>query len=446
MPIDALARPAPITAAAYRQRRHDLMRQLPADAAVLVMGASLATRSHDSEYPFRQDSDFYYLTGIQEPDGLLLLLPGVSPDDDHAIVFCQPRDPLREAWTGRRLGPQGMLDQHGLDDAHENGERNARLADYLKGRGTLYLTFRHEPVMALAHQLRQTLSGQSRDLAGITVFQDLAPLLHEMRLVKSDAELDLLRHAARLSALAHCRAMQRVVPGMMEYQLQAELEHSFMWQGASGPAYTTIVGGGDNACVLHYIENRDILADGDLVLVDAGAEFDLYAGDITRTFPVSGTFSPNQRALYEVVLEAQQNAVAAIRPGVTLADIHAGVVYDLIKGLISLGLLDGSAEARVEDNSVQRFYLHSTSHWLGLDVHDVGGYRLDQAPRTLVPGMVLTVEPGLYMPADDDIPAAFRGIGIRIEDDVIVTADGCEVITSQVPKQVAEIEALMASS
>ncbi|MFW6346971.1 MAG: M24B family metallopeptidase, partial [Halomonas sp.] len=251
------------------------------------------------------------------------------------------------------------------------------------------------------------------------------------------------RPAAEISARGHRRAMRTARPGLAEYQLQAELEHEFRWQGGSGPAYASIVGSGANACVLHYIENRCALVDGELVLIDAGAEFDLYAGDITRTFPVSGRFSEAQRALYEVVLAAQERAVAAVRPGVTLAAIHEGVVRGLTEGLVGLGLLEGEVQARIDDESYRRFYLHSTSHWLGLDVHDVGGYRRDGEPRPLVPGMVLTVEPGLYVPAEDDIPEAFRGIGIRIEDDVVVTADGHEVLTAGVPKRVDEIEALM---
>ncbi len=253
-----------------------------------------------------------------------------------------------------------------------------------------------------------------------------------------------MRHAAEISARAHVRAMRTARPGLAEYHLQAELEHEFRWHGGSGPAYASIVGGGANACVLHYIENDKPLRDGELVLVDAGAEFDLYAGDITRTFPVNGRFSDAQRSLYALVLEAQEHAVDAVRPGVTLSEIHDGVVHDLTAGLIRLGLLEGDVQARIEDESYKRFYLHSTSHWLGLDVHDVGDYRREGNPRPLEPGMVLTIEPGLYLPDAEDIPEAFRGIGIRIEDDVAVTAQGGEVLTAGVPKRIEDIEALMA--
>ena len=298
--------------------------------------------------------------------------------------------------------------------------------------------------MALAEEVRQQLLARARRGARAPeALVDVAPLIHEQRLIKSDAELELMRHAARISARAHVRAMRSARPGLAEYQLQAELEHEFLWHGARAPAYSTIVGGGANACVLHYIENAATLGDGDLVLIDAGAEFALYAGDITRTFPVNGRFSATQRSVYDIVLAAQVRAVEAVRPGVTLSEIHRGVVRDLTRGLIELGLLEGDLDARIEDESYKRFYLHSTSHWLGLDVHDVGGQRRDGEPRELAPGMVLTVEPGLYIPADDDIPAALRGIGIRIEDDVVVTATGHEVLTTDAPKRVEDIEALM---
>lgn len=442
---DLLPRPAPIDNAEYRARRAALMAELPADSAVLLPAASLVPRSRDSEFPFRQSSDFHYLTGFPEPDALLVLLPGRA--EGESVLFCQDRNPARETWTGIRLGAEGALREHGFDQAFENAEREARLDDLLDGRATLYLPLDDGESLALARAVRERLASRVRRGARPPgAFADLAPLLHEQRLIKSEAELGLLRHAGAISARAHRRAMQAARPGLAEYHLQAELEHEFRWQGASGPAYASIVGGGVNACVLHYVDNRATLREGDLVLIDAGAEFDLYAGDITRTFPVSGRFSEAQRALYAVVLAAQERAVAAVEPGATLAAIHDGVMRDLIAGLIRLGLLEGELEARLADESLKRFYPHSTSHWLGLDVHDVGAYRRGGAPRPLAPGMVLTVEPGLYVPADEDIPVPFRGIGIRIEDDVAVTSDGHEVLTSAVPKRVADIEALMANA
>ena len=441
---EMLPRPPAISVAEYRQRRDALMAQLPDNAAVVLPGAGLMTRSRDSEFAFRQNSDFYYLTGIREPDALLVLLPGRA--EGESVVFCQDRDPTMEAWTGRRLGAAGVVAEHGIDQAFENADRDEQLVELLTGRELLYLPLDNGEAVAVAEEaLHSAQAGLRRGRPALKGWLDISPLIHAMRLIKSEAEIALLKHAAMISARAHRRAMQVCRPGLSEFQLQAELEHEFVWQGASGPAYSTIVGSGANACVLHYIENSAPLCDDGLVLIDAGAEFELYAGDITRTFPVTGRFSDAQRALYQVVLDAQVRAVSAVQPGATLADIHQGVVHDLTAGLIELGLLEGDVQARIDDESYRRFYLHSTSHWLGLDVHDVGTYRLDeQTPRPLAPGMVLTVEPGLYIPSDDDIPDAYHGIGIRIEDNVVVTKDGHAVLTADVPKQVADIEALMA--
>lgn len=442
MPRTALPRPAAIASDEYRARRQALMAALPAHSAVLIAAASLVTRNRDSEYIFRQDSDFHYLSGFPEPDALLVLLPG--RDAGEVVLFCQEKDPSQEVWTGVRIGAAAAVADYGVDEAYENASRDVLLPELLEGRETLYLPLDNGEMLALAESLRAELAPQARRGERTPrAFADVAPLIHERRLIKSEAELCLMRHAARISAQAHRRAMQNVSPGLLEYQLQAELEHEFVWHGARAPAYATIVGGGKNACVLHYIENSAPLRDGDLVLIDAGGEFDLYAGDITRTFPVNGRFTPAQRELYEVVLEAQCRAVADVAPDTTLRAIHDGVVRDLTAGLIRLGLLEGSLEERIADDSYRRFFLHATSHWLGLDVHDVGTYRLDGEPRVLAPGMVLTVEPGLYIPDAEDIPEAYRGIGIRIEDDVAVTATGHDVLTADVPKEVAEIEALM---
>lgn len=442
---DVLPRPPAIPLAEYRQRRETLMTQLPTNAAVIVPSASLVTRSNDSEYVFRQSSDFYYLTGISEPDALLVLLPGRK--EGQSVVFCQDRDPTMEAWTGRRLGALGVVTAHGIDQAFENAEREATLSKLLAGREWLYLPLDHGDALDIAEEaLAQAKVGQRRGRPMLKGWMDISPLIHAMRQIKSETEIALLRHAAMISAQAHVRAMRVARPGLSEYQLQAELEHEFVWQGGSGPAYNTIVGGGANACVLHYIENSALLVDGELVLIDAGAEFALYAGDITRTLPVSGRFNDAQRALYQVVLDAQERAVAAIEPGTTLAEIHQGVVADLTAGLIELGLLEGDLQTCIDEQRYRRFYLHSTSHWLGLDVHDVGTYRLnEETPRPLERGMVLTVEPGLYISDEAEIPAEYRGIGIRIEDNVVVTAQGHEVLTDQVPKRIADIEALMAS-
>ncbi|MFC3283845.1 Xaa-Pro aminopeptidase [Litchfieldella rifensis] len=442
MSRDILPRPAPIALEEYRTRRLALMAALPPNSAVLLPSAKLVTRSRDSDYAFRQNSDFHYLTGFPEPDALLLLLPG--REGGETLLFCQDKDPALEAWTGIRLGAAGAVERFGIDEAFENAQRDEQLPALLDGREALYLPLDSREALALAERLRGKLvSRQRRGAVAPHAFADVGDLIHAQRLIKSEAELALLRHAGEVSARAHRRAMQAARPGLHEYHLQAELEHEFVWQGASGPAYASIVGSGANACVLHYIENRDILRDGELVLIDAGAEFDLYAGDITRTFPINGRFSAAQRALYDVVLVAQERAIAAVAPGVTLSEIHDGVVRDLTRGLLELGLLEGELEACIEAQSYRRFYLHSTSHWLGLDVHDVGSYRLAGEPRRLAPGMVLTVEPGLYIPDEEDIPPALRGIGIRIEDDVAVTVEGHEVLSRAVPKRAEDIEALM---
>ncbi|GGX83954.1 Xaa-Pro aminopeptidase [Litchfieldella qijiaojingensis] len=442
MSRDILPRPAAIALDEYRARRQALMATLPPDSAVLLPSASLVTRSRDSDHPFRQDSDFHYLTGFPEPDALLLLLPGREAGE--TVLFCQDKDPAMEAWTGIRLGATGAVEQYGFDEAFENVQRDERLAGLLDGRESLYLPIDDEETLTLAKRVRSELMAKRRQGAvAPSRFADVSGLVHEQRLIKSETELALMRHACEISARAHRRAMQTVHPGLREYHLQAELEHEFLWHGASGPAYASIVGSGANACVLHYIENRDVMRDGELVLIDAGAEFDLYAGDITRTFPVNGRFSAAQSALYEVVLAAQERAVAAVAPGATLVEIHDGVVRDLTRGLIELGLLEGELENCIAEERYRRFYLHSTSHWLGLDVHDVGNYRLKGEPRRLAPGMVVTVEPGLYIPDEEDIPESLRGIGIRIEDDVAVTVDGHDVLSQGVPKQVEDIEALM---
>ncbi|GHB14503.1 Xaa-Pro aminopeptidase [Salinicola rhizosphaerae] len=438
---EPLPRPAPISPEEFAARRERLMAELPEGSAVLLPGATLKTRNHDSEFPFRQSSDFHYLCGFPEPEALLLLLPGRAAGE--AVLFCQEKDPEKEAWTGIRIGPEGAVQDYGMDEGFDNGRR-ADLVDMLDGYTSLYLPLGDGVAMALAERARSQLSTRARRGAvAPTRFADVSELIHELRLTKSEAELTLMRHAAHISALAHCRAMRASRPGRHEYQLQAEIEHEFAWHGARAPAYGTIVGGGANACVLHYVENSAPLVDGDLVLIDAGGEFDLYAGDITRTFPVNGRFSASQRALYDIVLAAEERAVAAVKPGATLESIHQGVVRDMTAGLLELGLLSGDLETCIESGAYRRFYLHSTSHWLGLDVHDVGSYRVSGEPRPLEPGMVVTIEPGLYIPDADDIPAEYRGIGIRIEDDVAVTADGGEVLTPQVPKAAEEIEALM---
>lgn len=417
------------------------MSRIESDDAILIAGATIRIRNRDSDYPFRQDSHFHYLCGFPEPDAWLLLLPGREAGE--SVLFCQPRDPAAEIWTGRRIGARRAVSDYGVDEALTLESRDEKLLELLDGRQTLYLLMSDERAMALAGDVRGRLEAQ-RGRRGPKAFADIAPFLAAQRLIKSQAELALMAHAAHISACAHRRAMASARPGMYEYQLQGDIEHEFLQHGARSPAYATIVGGGVNACVLHYTENEASLASGDLVLIDAGAEYGLYAGDITRTLPVSGRFSEPQRQLYEVVLSAQQRAIRRVKPGVTIRAIHEGVVADLSAGLVMLGLLDGPVERVIENGEYRRFYPHGTSHWLGLDVHDAGDMKDDQGrSRALEPGMVLTVEPGLYMPDDPDIPTQWQGIGIRIEDDVAITDDGAWVLTEAVPKTPAAIEALM---
>ncbi|RKD84760.1 Xaa-Pro aminopeptidase [Kushneria marisflavi] len=435
--------PVPITTEAYRQRRERLMSEVASDSAILVPAARLSVRNQDSEYPFRQDSDFHYLCGFPEPEAWLVLLPG--RDAGESVLFCLPRDPAAEAWTGKRVGPRRAVTRYGVDEAWPLEALDEQLMDLLEGRRTLYLSLDNDRAMALAGQMRDGLKARERrGPPAPSGYADIDVILHEQRLIKSDEELALMRQAGEITARAHVKAMQAVRPGMFEYQLQATLEYAFVMAGARAPAYATIVGSGANGCILHYTENDAAMASGDLVLVDAGAEYALYAGDITRTFPVSGRFSEPQRQLYEIVLGAQQRALRAVRPGATIKGIHEGVVRDLSAGLVALGLVEGPVETVVEQGHYKRFYLHGTSHWLGLDVHDVGAYQVSGESRVLSPGMVLTVEPGLYIPDDLDIAEQWRGIGIRIEDNVAVTAQGCEVLTEGVPKRVRDIEALMA--
>lgn len=441
MEPERLEPPAPIGVLEYRDRRRALMARIEADSAVLIAGATTRTRNRDSDYPFRQESHFHYLCGFPEPDAWLVLLPGREAGE--SVLFCLPRDPAAERWTGWRIGERRAVARYGVDEAWPLEMRDEKLLELLDGRRTLYLLLDDERAMTLAAEVRARL-GVQRGRHPPQAFADIAASLAALRLIKSPAELALMAHAARISACAHRRAMQSARPGLYEYRLQGDIEHEFIRHGARSPAYATIVGGGLNACVLHYCENEAPLVEGELVLIDAGAEYGLYAGDITRTLPVSGRFSEPQRQLYEVVLGAQQRALRRVKPGISIAAIHEGVVADLTAGLVVLGLLDGPVESAIEQGGYRRFFPHATSHWLGLDVHDAGAMRDDRGhAQPLAPGMVLTVEPGLYVPDDPDIPAQWQGIGIRIEDDVAVTADGARVLTEAVPKSPVAIEALM---
>lgn len=433
----------------FRRRRAVLMSMMSAGAIALIPAAGMRVRNRDTDYVFRQDSDFYYLTGYTEPDAVLVLAPG--RDHGEVILFCRERHARSELYEGERLGPDRAAQVLGLDDAFPVNDIEDILPGMLEGRQRIYITLGeyHEFDNKLMHWVSDIRARESSGAMPPGEFVALKHLLHEQRLLKSAAEIRVMREAARITCQAHGRAMVHCRPGMTETQLEAELIHEFMINGARTPAYPSIVGGGANACVLHYIENKDVLRKGDLVLIDAGCEYEHYASDVTRTFPVAGKFSRNQRALYEVVLEANEQAIAACRPGALFTDPHEIALRIMVQGLLDLQLFDGDLDEIIASESYRSLCPHNTSHWLGVDVHDVGDYRVDGASRQLEPGMVLTIEPGIYIPrhtSTEHLPASWRGMGIRIEDDVLITRNGAEVLTAAALKSVADIEALMATA
>lgn len=432
----------PLTAEFYRSRRRELMSLMGDGAAAVVAAGRERIRSNDVEYRFRSNSDFGYLTGFPEPDALCLLLPG-HPDHEY-VLFVRPRDQERETWTGRRSGIEGAVQVYGADAAHPVERASELIPDLLQDRESIYhsLARRSECDQQVLDWIEKLQVGRQRSGRGPTVQEDLRAVLHEMRLYKRPEEIEAMRHVAEISCNAHRKAMRRVAPGVREYEIEAELEYVFRSSGAAGPAYPSIVAGGENAAILHYTENCCTLEESDLILIDAGAEFDGYCGDVTRTFPVGKRFDGRHRALYEVVLAAQLAAIEKVVPGNVFDDAHEEATRVLVEGLIELGILDAGVNEAIEKALYTQFYMHRTSHWLGRDVHDVGGYREGDASRTLEPGMVLTVEPGLYLGAHTAAPPHWQGLGIRIEDDVVVTGDGCEVLTDRAPKRIDDIEAL----
>jgi Xaa-Pro aminopeptidase len=431
----------------YVLRRKNLMALMESDSIALVPSAKMVTRNRDCEYAFRQDSDFYYLTGFDEPDAVLVLLPGRATGE--CVLFCRERDPAMELWNGYRAGPEGAVSAYGADDAFPISDIDDILPGLLEGRRRVYYAMgRHtefdQQVMQWVNVIRSKIRTGAQPPGE---FLDLNHYLHDLRLYKSAAELKVMRRAGEISAHAHTRAMRLCRPGVYEYQLEAEILHEFSSNGARFPAYSTIVGAGKNGCILHYVENSCETRDGDLVLIDAGCELDYYAADITRTFPVNGRFSVEQRALYEVVLDAQKAAIAAVKPGNHWNQPHDETVRVITEGLVALGLLSGDVATLIANEAYRPFYMHRAGHWLGMDVHDVGDYKVGGEWRVLEEGMVLTVEPGIYVaPENTDVDAKWRGIGIRIEDDVAVTKTACEVLTAAVPKEADEIEALMAEA
>ena len=426
-----------IDPAEFAERRSRFRREL-GEGVALVPGAKLRTRSNDTEHVFRQDSDLWYLTGFPQPEAVAVFTA------EEFVFFVQPRDPEIETWIGRRPGVEGAVEEYGADRAFPIGELPAQLPELLADRPRLYHGFGLDAELdALVVGTLGELRRRVRRGVG-TPGEIFSPhdVLHRMRSYKSPAELDVMRAAADISREAHAAAARLCRPGAWEYELEAALHHVFRSRGGSGPAYNSIVGAGDNATVLHYVENRSQLEAGDLVLIDAGVELEGYASDVTRTYPAGGRFEGAARAVYEVVLAAQQAAFGAIRPGATLKGIHDAAVRSLVEGLVELGALEGGVDELIESEDYRAFYMHSTGHFLGLDVHDVGQYAVGGEPRPLEPGMCFTVEPGLYFSAaGEKTPEALRGIGVRIEDDVAMTGDGYEILTDSIPRRIDEVEA-----
>jgi Xaa-Pro aminopeptidase len=430
----------------YASRRRDLMAMMQGNSIAVIAAAPEKIRSKDTHYPYKQSTNLSYLSGFPEPQSVMLLIPGRSQGE--VVFFCRDKDPLRETWDGYRQGPAGAVQNFGADDAFPIDDIDDILPGMLEGRDRVYYGIGKDA--EFDKHLMEWVNGV-RDKRGSDAmppgeFVDLDHLVNEMRLIKSAAEIKLMRKAGEISARAHRRAMQMSRPGLYEYQLQAEIEHEFMLSGATGPAYTSIVGGGKNGCILHYIENRDKLRSGDLVLIDAGCEYQDYAADISRTFPVNGKFSSEQAAIYDIVLASQMAATELIAPGLEYNLANDATVRVITQGLVDLKILQGDVEDLIARGAYRDFYMHNAGHWLGMDVHDVGDYKIDNHWRIYEPGMALTVEPGIYISPDNtNVDEKWRGIAVRIEDDMLVTKTGCENLTSEVPSARDEIEQLMAS-
>lgn len=430
----------------YARRRKTLMEQMGPDSIAILPAAPMYIRNRDVEHVYRQDSDFQYLSGFPEPEAVIALIPG--REHGEYVLFCRERDPERELWDGLRAGQDGAVRDYGADDAFPIGDIDDILPGLIEGRERVYYAIGSNE--SFDHRLMEwikTIRSKARQGAQPpSEFVALDHLLHDLRLYKSAAEVKVMQAAAEISARAHVRAMQAARPGLFEYHLEAELDYEFRKGGAKMPAYGSIVASGRNACILHYRENDQLLKDGDLVLIDAGCEIDCYASDITRTFPVNGRFSAEQKAIYELVLAANEEAFKHIAPGRHWNEAHEATVRVITAGLVELGLLQGEVDALIASEAYKPFYMHRAGHWLGMDVHDVGDYKVGGVWRELEPGMCMTVEPGIYIAADNqNVERRWRGIGVRIEDDVVVTKTGCQVLTGGVPKRVEEIEALMAA-
>ncbi len=423
-------------------RRKKLAEQL-ADGILILATAQQQTRNADTHYNYRWDSNFHYLTGFKEPNAILLMI--IKGGHATTILFCQPKDLEREIWDGIRLGPDAAVNELGVDEAFSINEFSSRLPQYLVNQSTVYSLWgeKHPTEDLVFNAINQVKSMIRQGVNAPYQFIDVRSVIHEMRLIKDEAEITIMRHSAKIASQAHNRAMRTVKNAQYEYEVEAELLHEFKKSGAEAPAYPSIVAAGDNATILHYVENNAPIKTGQLMLIDAGCEWQGYASDITRTFPVSGRFTDAQKVLYDIVLRAQLAAIQSIKPGIQFNDYHLIAVRELVEGLVDLKLCQGSVDGIIESGDYRRFYMHRTGHWLGRDVHDVGEYIMNGQSRFLESGMVMTVEPGLYIRPDSSVPEHFHGIGIRIEDDILVTSNGCEVLTKEAYKTVADIESWM---
>jgi Xaa-Pro aminopeptidase len=436
-----------ITNKEFAQRRVELMSLMEENSIAILPSAVEQSRNSDVNHHFRQNSDFHYLTGFDEADSVFVLVPG--REHGECILFCRERDPEMEQWHGKITGPERAMQLYGIDDAFPMADIDDILPGLIEGKSKLYYAMgSHREfdtrVIAWTSSISSNQNSGSRPPGE---FVQIDQYLHDLRLFKSKHEIQVMKRASEITADAHMRLMSFVKPGQYEYQLEAELLHSFASNGARHAAYPSIVGAGNNGCILHYIDNDGLIADGDLVLVDAGCEFESYAADVTRTFPANGKFSEPQKALYNIVLAAQDAAIELIKPGNHWDQPHLAAVHVITKGLVELGLLEGEVKDLVDNEAYKKFYMHRTGHWLGLDVHDVGEYRFEDQWRVFEAGMVTTVEPGIYIDEGlSDVPRQYRGIGIRIEDNVLVTTKGNEVITSTIPRTVQEVEAYMSKS
>jgi len=427
-----------------RPQLEEFMRRMESNSVAIIPSAREATRSNDTHYRFRQDSDFYYVTGFEEPESIAIVRPGQDP---HYTLFVRPRDPEREIWDGRRAGIDGAKSEFGANESFPIAEFDERLQDILDGAEKLYyrLGVNRDLDETIINQIARMRAVNRKPIHPPQTIVDPATIIHEMRVLKSADEIELMQVAADIAAEAHCEAMKASRPGMQEYEVEALIEKVFRQRGAAGPAYTSIVGAGANATVLHYINNDGQLHDGDLLLVDAGAEYKGYASDITRTFPINGRFTKPQREIYDLVLKAQMACVEMVRPGTTHDQLKQHSIEVLTEGMVELGLLAGKPEELIKEKKYERFYMHGLGHMLGIDVHDVGRYYYGKESRALEAGVVMTVEPGIYISPDTkDIPSQYLGIGVRIEDDVLCTENGPRVLTNKVPKVAEEIEGLMA--